>query len=419
MSDQQKRTENIKASDNNPRRIAWNCLQRWGRGGVFAETLINRECGGLTSLNRSLVQALVLGVLRNLRWLEHLCGCLRKGNLEDSARWLILLGLAQLFVLHKPDHAAVGETVAMAPKRLRGLINGILRNAVRRRAEFMAELPQLPPGVRYSVPDWLAERWCSEFGQEEAEAMLAWNIRTPPVYARINPLNPPDVPEDWQALTHAPGWFRLSGGLPMADLKDGKVYVADPSTRYCVQLLAPQPGECILDACAAPGGKSAAMIAATLGKIELLATDAEEHRLPQLRENLLRAGGEKVEVMRHDWTRPCPQKWQAKFDAVLLDVPCSNSGVLQRRVDARWRLQPTEFERLSLLQLRILSCAAVAVRPGGRLVYSTCSIDRCEDRAVVDAFLAQNPDFTFVRDYLALPHIEQADGAYAALLRRK
>lgn len=419
MSVSLKCTENKKGAGNNPRRIAWNCLQRWGRGGIFAETLINRECGGLSCLDRALVQALVLGVLRNLRWLEHLCGCLRNGNLEDSARWLILLGLAQLFVLHKPDHAAVSETVAMAPKRLRGLINGILRNAVRRRDAFMEELPHLPPGVRYSVPDWLAERWFAEFGQADAEAMLAWNIQTPPVYARINPLNPPEVSDDWQALVHAPGWYRLSGGLPLADLKEGKVYVADPSTRYCVQLLAPHPGECILDACAAPGGKSAAMISATLGKIELLATDAEEHRLPQLRENLLRAGGEKVEVMRHDWTQPCPQKWRGKFDAVLLDVPCSNSGVLQRRVDARWRLQPSEFDRLAALQLSILSCAAAAVRPGGRLVYSTCSIDRSEDRAVVDAFLAQNSDFTFERDYLALPHIEQADGAYAALLRRK
>ena len=420
MAYQPKRTDN-KNAENNPRKIAWNCLQRWGRGGVFAETLINRECESvtLTSMNRSLVQALVFGVIRNMRWLDHLCDRLRKCNLEESARWLVLLGLAQLFILHKPNHAAVGETVAMAPNRLRGLINGILRNAIRRSDEFMAELPQLPLAVRYSVPDWLVKRWCAEFGQEATEAILAWNIQTPPVYLRVNPLNPPEVPEDWQPLSHVPGWYKLTGGLPHSDLKSGKVYIADPSTRYCVQLLSPQPGEKVLDACAAPGGKSAAMIAATLGKIELLATDAEAHRLPQLRENLLRAGGDSVEVMQHNWTQPCPQKWQGAFDAVLLDVPCSNSGVLQRRVDARWRLQPAEFDRLSVLQLRILTCAAAAVRPGGRLVYSTCSIDRSEDRAVVDAFLAQNPEFTFEHDYLALPHIEQADGAYAALLRRK
>jgi len=125
-----------------------------------------------------------------------------------------------------------------------------------------------------------------------------------------------------------------------------------------------------------------------------------------------------VQVACHDWTRPCPPHAVAAFDAVLLDVPCSNSGVLQRRVDARWRLQPHEFERLAALQSSILEQASAAVAPGGRLVYSTCSIDAQEDRSVVDAFLARHPEFEFVQDYLALPHIEQADGAYAALIRR-
>ena len=111
------------------------------------------------------------------------------------------------------------------------------------------------------------------------------------------------------------------------------------------------------------------------------------------------------------------QKYQDAPDAVLLDVPCSNSGVLQRRVDARWRLLPHEFERLAALQSSILEQASAALAPGGRLVYSTCSIDAQEDRMVVDAFLARHPEFEFVQDYLALPHLEQADGAYAALLR--
>ncbi|MBR2126345.1 MAG: hypothetical protein IJ943_06390 [Akkermansia sp.] len=402
----------------NPRRIAWQCLQRWEQGGVFAETLIAREAAALTPQNRALVQALVLGTLRNLRWLDHICKSLRKGALEPGARWLVLLGLCQLFVHHKPDHAAVSETVALAPQRLRGLTNGILRNAVRRRAEFMAELAELPPGVRYSAPDWLVRRWFAEFGEQEATQMLAWNVQTPPVYARINPLNPPEISPEWQPVPGVKGWYRLPAGLPMDELKLGRIYVADPSTRHCVRLLAPRPGERVLDACAAPGGKSCAMIAATSGKIDLLATDAEQHRLPQLRENLLRAGGEQVEVLLHDWSRPCPPEWQGGFDAVLLDVPCSNSGVLQRRVDARWRLQPNEFDRLAALQLQILTCAAPAVRLGGRLVYSTCSIDYQEDRGVVDAFLASCPEFRLVEDYLALPHREQADGAYAALLER-
>ena len=402
-----------------PRHIAWKCLLRWGQGGIFAETLIAREAEGLSVQDRALVQAIVLGVLRNLRFLEYLCSRLRSGHLEDSVRWLILCGLCQLFILRKADHAAVSETVSLAPQRVRGLVNGVLRNAVRRREEFLDLLPELPWGIRYSAPDWLVERWIRNFGADEAHQLLSWNVGTPPVYARINPLLPPDIPREWEPLEHAPGWFRLPAGLPVEDLRQGRIYIADPSTRYCVEMLAPRSGERVLDACAAPGGKSAAMIAATRGEIDLLATDAEQHRLPQLRENLARAGACKVEVCRFDWSAPCPVEWCGAFDAVLLDVPCSNSGVLQRRVDARWRLRPEEITRLAALQQKILCSACEAVRPGGRLVYSTCSIDAEEDSAVVQAFLADHPDFELVKDYLALPHREMADGAYAALLHRK
>ena len=399
-----------------PRAIAYQCLTGWGKGGIFAETLIARHASGLPSHDRAMVQAIVLGTLRNMRWLQHICQTLRPAYLEENAKWLIWAGLCQLFVLKQAEHAAVAETVAVAPAKLRGLVNGILRNAVRRRAEFEAELPQLPLGVRYSAPDWLVKRWVNEFGAAEAEQMLAWNVQTPPVYVRLNPLRPMQVPAEWEPLPHADGWYKLPGGIPLAALKAGQVYVADPSTRYCIELLAPQKGEHILDACAAPGGKSAAMIAATAGDIHLLATDSAPHRLDQLKDNLLRAGGQDVQVACHDWTSLCPDALKGSFDAVLLDVPCSNSGVLQRRVDARWRMQPSEFDRLAQLQASILEQACSAVRPGGRLVYSTCSIDSQEDRQVVDAFLSRHPEFSLVRDYLALPHREHADGAYAALL---
>lgn len=402
----------------NARAIAHKCLVRWAKGGVFAETLIARESTVLSASDRALVQAIVLGTLRNMRYLEHLCHELRSGKLEDSARCLVLVGLCQLFIIGQAEHAAVNETVSIAPARLRGLVNGMLRNAVRRRCDFENAAHTLPLGVRYSAPDWLVKRWVAEFGPEETEKMLEWNTHPAPVYVRLSPLHEFVVPSDWIPLEQASGWYRVPTGLPMQALADGAVYVADPSTRYCIEMLQPQPGEKVLDACAAPGGKSVAMIGATGGNIELLATDAAPHRLEQLRKNLLNAGALNVQVACHDWSSPCPQNMIAQFDAVLLDVPCSNSGVLQRRVDARWRLEPAEFDRLASLQSAILHSASQAVRSGGRLVYSTCSIDSQEDRKVVDAFLASHPEFSLVRDYLALPHREQADGAYAALLLR-
>ncbi len=402
----------------NPRLIAWNCLQRWGQGGIFAETLVAREAATCTRADRALVQAIVYGTLRHMGWLDYLRQQLRPGKLEEGARWLVLSGLCQLFVLEQAPYAAVNETVRLAPARVRGVVNGMLRSALRRQAEFLEGRAALPPGIRYSTPKWLVERWVADFGEAEAEAMLAWNTGTPPLYARLNPLNPmPEIPADWQPLPDMPLWYRLPSGLPEDALGAGQVYVADPSTRHCIRLLAPQPGERILDACAAPGGKSVAMIGETGGDIHLLATDLSAHRLAPLRENLLRAGGRDVAVAVHDWTQPCRPEWRAVFDAVLLDVPCSNSGVLQRRVDARWRLEPAEFARLAALQGRILEQAAATVKPGGRLIYSTCSIDREEDRAVVDAFLATHPEFRLEEDYLALPHREQADGAYCARLR--
>ena len=403
------------------RHLAWKCLLRWSQGGVFAETLIARAAAEnkLSHADRSLLQAIVYDTLRHMSWLDHIRKTLRPGKLEDKMRWLVLMGLCQLFILRQAEHAAVGETVRLAPQRVRGVVNGMLRNAARRKAEFDAELCRLPLAVQFSTPAWLVKRWLREFGEAETRAMLEWNSLTPPVYARLNPQNPPaEIPENWEALPELPHWYRLHGPLPLEALRAGQIYVTDPSTRYCVQLLAPMPGESVLDACAAPGGKSAAMLAATGGDLHLLATDVEEFRLKPLRENLMRAGGRDVQVALHDWTKPCPAEWSGRFDAVLLDVPCSNSGVLQRRVDARWRLSEDEFARLAALQLRILENACVAVRPGGRLVYSTCSIDREEDRAVVDAFLAAHKEFYFADEYLALPHREQADGAYAALLRR-
>ena len=403
------------------RYLAWKCLLRWSQGGIFAETLIARAAAEhkLAHADRSLLQAIVYDTLRHMSWLDHIRKTLRPGKLEEKMRWLVLMGLCQLFVLRQAEHAAVGETVRLAPQRVRGVVNGMLRNAARRKAEFDAEHETLPLAVRFSTPSWLVKRWLREFGEPDTSAMLEWNSLTPPVYARLNPLNPPaEIPECWEPLPALPLWYRLHGPLPLEALRAGQLYVTDPSTRYCVKLLAPQPGERVLDACAAPGGKSAAMLAATGGDLHLLATDVEEFRLAPLRENLLRAGGRDVQVAQHDWTRPCPAEWCGAFDAVLLDVPCSNSGVLQRRVDARWRLSAGEITRLATLQLQILEQASAAVRPGGRLVYSTCSIDREEDRAVVDAFLSTHKDFTFVEEYLALPHREQADGAYAALLCR-
>lgn len=406
------------------RQLAWECLQQWARGKAFAESLIDQAAKkhALSHSDRALMQAIVYGTLRHKDWMVHICGRLRSAPLEEALGWLIAGALYQIFIMEQPEYAVVNETVSIAPARGRGLVNGMLRSALRQREEILEESATLPLHVRYSTPRWIVERWIAELGEEATAAMLQWNETPPPLYARINPINPPvEIPEAWEPLTTGDGlelWYRVKGALPKDLLAAGQVYIADPSTRHCVRLLNPQAGERVLDACAAPGGKSVAMIGATMGEVDLLSTDSQKHRLESLKENLEHAGGKHVKVCVHDWTRPCPDEWKEAFDAVLIDVPCSNTGVFQRRVDARWRLTFDELDRISKLQFIIATRAAEAVRVGGRLVYSTCSIDQAENQDNVERFLRKNPQFVLEDSYLALPHIEQADGAYAAVLRR-
>lgn len=406
----------------NARRVAVNAFLRWEKGNAFAETLVAAMArdARLSAADRALAQAIVYGILRNRTWLEHMLHTLRPAPLDRDLRAMALAGLCQMFILRQADYAAVSETVALAPARTRGVVNGILRQAARQREHFLEERPSLPPAVRYSTPAWLAARWEGLFGAENARALMAWNAKTPAVHARENTLRPlGHLPDGLVPLPELPGWYRVDGSLPLDDVRAGRLYLADPSTRYGIELLAPQPGERILDACAAPGGKAAAIVSATRGNAHLTATDLHEHRLPALRENLECMGAMNVDIAAHDWAQPCPDPWKGAFDAVLLDAPCSNTGVIQRRVDVRWRLTPEEISRLAALQAQLLAQTSQAVRPGGRLVYSTCSIDDEENRNVVTAFLAAHPDWKLERDLTSLPHRVHGDGAYAALLYRE
>ncbi len=403
------------------RSIAWACLKRWARGGSFAESLITQASRdhAISPADRAMVQSIVYTTLRHKTWLEFVSTRLRQGKLESGYRWLIISALAQLYILDMPAYAVVNETVKITPRPVRGLINGVLRTALREKDKMLRQRSTLSLSAQYSTPQWIIDSWIRQWGRSETIDLLKWNLQSSSVYARLNPLNPPaSIPESWEALPDLAQWYRITDKLPKEALEQGRVYVADPSTRHCIDLLAPQAGERLLDACAAPGGKSIAMIHATGGELDLLATDLREHRLAPLRENILKSGVEQVSVAAHDWTQSPPEAWLESFDGVLIDLPCSNTGVFQRRVDARWRLTPEELTRLADLQLDIATQAAKAVRPGGRLVYSTCSIEDKENQDNVARFLEAHPQFELVKSHLALPHREQADGAYAALLRR-
>jgi 16S rRNA (cytosine967-C5)-methyltransferase len=402
------------------RQAAVSALRAWAKGHDYAESLVERHAQRrmLSSSDRALLQAILFGVLRHRRVLDHWIGKLRQGKLDADTRDILRVGLCQILILNIPDHAAVNETVEAGKTSVRALINAVLRKAITSRKRLLEELDEMSAALLHSHPDWLYKRWRKAFGKDKAIAIMEWNNQSAETFFRLNPLTSPAEEIPGEALKHSPGYFQLTGKIPSTLLAEGKLYIQDPATRHSVDLLAPKAGEKILDACAAPGGK-AFLIASALGGGEgLTCTDSNEKRIPRLEDNLSRLHIKADEISVHDWCQPAPERFHGAFDAILLDVPCSNTGVVRRRVDVRWRLQHTDLEELAKIQLEILRNALPCLKPGGRIVYSTCSIEDSENIELVTSFAEAN-DLKLVKTVRILPIEHGTDGAFAALLVRK
>jgi 16S rRNA (cytosine967-C5)-methyltransferase len=400
------------------RQAAVSALRAWAKGHDYAESLVERHAQRrmLSSADRALLQAILFGVLRHRRVLDHWIGKLRHGKLDADTRDILRVGLCQILILNIPDHAAVNETVEAGKTSVRPLINAVLRKAISSRKRLMEELDDMPPAVLHSHPDWLYNRFRKSFGKETAIAIMEWDNQPAETFFRLNPLAaaPEEIPGE--PLDHAPGYFELTGKLPTQLLAEGKLYIQDPATRHSVELLNPQPGEKILDACAAPGGKAFLIAAALGGGAGLTCTDSNEKRLPRLEENLARLHIQADEISVHDWRKPAPERFHGAFDAILLDVPCSNTGVIRRRVDVRWRLQPSDIDDLAVIQTEILNNALPCLKPGGRIVYSTCSIEDAENTDLVKAF-AVTHGLKLGKTVRILPTEHGTDGAFAVVLK--
>ena len=261
---------------------------------------------------------------------------------------------------------------------------------------------------------------------------MAWNNTPPHAFARVNTLqtDPGTLLQHWREKDNVEydlflrDWvgenlcFELKALLSLARVESfqkGWFYVQDPSTLMAVRMLDPQPGEIILDLCAAPGGKTTFMAQIMQNQGRIVACDSAPERLKLLRENCVRLGATCVEP--HP-LRPADAAPIRLFDRVLVDAPCSNTGVMRRRVELRWRLRLEEIRQLASLQRELLAQAAAQVKPGGVLVYSTCSLEPEENSAVVTAFLAAQPGFKLETSRELLPFADGADGAFAARLRR-
>lgn len=391
----------------------------------------------LGKLDRSLCQELVYGMVRWEMTLDWLVA--RKTSARPQAgvvQLLLRLGLYQIFWLERiPAHAAVHETVELA-KRLgcvaqTGFLNAVLRGYLREREATLRQLETLKredPAVGYSHPAWLAERWQGRWGAEKTARLLEWDNSPPPTYARVNSLktDAATLTRLWQAegigfTPRAWDWtgenlvFELQSHPSLAewgDFQQGLFYIQDPSTLLAVRELNPQPGENILDLCAAPGGKTTYMAQVMGNRGRILAHDTQPARLRRLVENCVRLGVSCVEAAE---TLPAVP---GLFDRILVDAPCSNSGVLRRRVDLRWRIRPEELTRLREAQAMLLRRAAVLLKPGGRLVYSTCSLEPEENELVTQDFLREQGEFNLESQRQLLPFADEVDGAWVVALRR-
>ncbi|MEM7602214.1 MAG: 16S rRNA (cytosine(967)-C(5))-methyltransferase RsmB [Verrucomicrobiota bacterium] len=405
------------------RRVALEALIEWENTSSYAEDILSDLAGHyhLSGPDRALAVEILYGTIRNLFLLDEIIDELRRGKIKSETQDLLRIGLFQIFLSGIADHAAVNETVNLARKHERGLVNAILRNALRQREQFEKEIPHWPLEDRFSHPGFLIERWQDQFGDEATESLCAWNNRPPTNYARINTLAPDDEAlnsvrsETEPSLVgpQFPDFFRFEGAPNHDWLKSGLIYVQDPSTSLACRLLDPQPGERILDACGAPGGKAAYLAALTGDPASITVADSSEKRLGRTRENLERLHAGEASLKQIDWTNDSLSPADLEpFDAILLDVPCSNSGVIRRRVDVRWRLQEGDFERQAELQEKLLASVTRFLKPGGRLIYSTCSIDRDENEHVIE-----RSGLSVEKTVSSLPWRDAQDGAFGAILR--
>jgi 16S rRNA (cytosine967-C5)-methyltransferase len=403
----------------NPRSLCVRALLEWEKGRIFSDEILHStlERERLAPLDRAFLMETFFGVLRNLSRLDFFIARLRDGTIDDETRAVLRLGLYQIFEMRTAAHAAVNETVNLAG-RARGLVNAILRRALREKDALAAALAEADLATRSSHPEFLLTRWHTSFGAEATEQLCAWNNSPAEVHVRANGLKVTvgellrSLPDATPSEAH-PQMLKVPR-LPVSWIANGLCYVQDPSTLLACDLLAPRPGETVLDACAAPGGKTTYLAELMRDSGKIIACDLYESRVARLRENLSRLGVTNAQALVHDCMKAGPPLDPASFDRILVDAPCSNTGVLRRRVDVRWRLTEEDFIRMPAQQLALMKRTTTLLKPGGTLVYSTCSLEPEENERLVEQAQAAIPGLRFLEARRTLPFVDRIDGAFAA-----
>ena len=431
----------------NPWSTAVRLLTQWLEEGERVDTLLDQLPRTVVGQDRARCQSLLYGTVRHFGRLQaHLERLVAR---PPRPRLQAILSVAGYEMIDGGDehhvarvvHHAVEQAKTLASEAEARLVNAVLRKLG---AELARETE--PPKLAsaevlapyYSHPEWLVRRWLTQFGATSTRALLEWNQRPAVVYARWRLLDRAPSPEElvYLAPTSWETYYEIRPGhWPDVTklIEAGVIYLQDPSTKLSIQLLDPEPGETILDGCAAPGGKSVAIADAMLrGRPDatgvsagrIIAFDLPTVRIERLKENLARVRGVDVAIVQGDLSEGAGgvlklHELPHQYSAVLLDVPCSNTGVMRHRVDVRWRLQENDMAKHGRQQLALLNAASRLLSPKGRLVYSTCSLDAEENEQVVNTFLGRAGDrFRLIKSEISRPWETGYDGAAAFLIQR-
>ena len=381
---------------------------------------------------------LLVGVVRHHTLLLHLLNRFASRPPKATLRGFLLLGIYQLYDaredaarLPKVVHHTVDLIRKNCSEREGKFANAVLRKIAGSLAQLLQELESDRKwDVLYSHPRWLIERWMGLYGEADTLSLLQWNQRIPQLYAHDfkGVFMQPDGTQLCESLglhpTSWPDFYEIAKGgrEGINRLLEQPLYIQDPSTAIAPSLLGDDLDGNILDACAAPGGKTL-LLAKRLGSqnATIYAVDRDDSRIRLIEDNLKRLELTRVKTGVHDWetaqeTTGLPEV----FDYALVDAPCSSTGIIQKHPEIRWRLKPVDFETLPGQQLRILKAVSKVVKPGGKLVYSTCSIDPAENTAVIRAFLETETgaNYRLIQELISLPPQSRHDGVGAALLER-
>jgi 16S rRNA (cytosine967-C5)-methyltransferase len=433
------------------RLVAFEILQRVAESGAFASVLLAARAEELPAKDRRLCHELVMGVLRRQLWLDRSLAHFANreaAQLDPAVRLILQLGLYQLrFLSRVPASAAVNEAVELVrAARLRSaatFVNAVLRRATRE--------PEFDPlsgvtdaverlAVETSHPPWLIARWSNAFGSEDTGAFARANNANPTIAFRVvhNRAAEANIIESIRAAGTevsasplAPGAWCATGSTDVLRrlALDGVIYLQAQASQLVAPLLGAKSGERILDVCAAPGSKSTHIADLTKDRALIISGDVHQHRLLTLKKIAANQGLSSIKAVSLDGLNGLPFA-PGSFDRVLVDAPCSGTGTLQRNPEIRWRISPADIGDLATRQVRILTSAAQMLKLGGRLVYSTCSVEVEENENVVRKFLEKAPGFESTALVVAggprrtpgviriWPHKDNADGFFIAGFER-